>query len=114
MLLPLLSQLFGGAPLPLPPPVIVQPPPAPPPEPSPLTRPSVQLGTAGLFGGILAQLLGVVGTPFGMGEMPTTAGTLTTLLPLATAAIGATGGFGTLASIGLKLLGGLISSKAKP
>jgi hypothetical protein len=70
------------------------------------SRPSVQLSVAGLALSTILQALGIVGTPFGMGQSPTETGTLATLLPFATAAIGATGGFGALASIGLRLLSG--------
>ncbi len=41
-----------------------------------------------------------------MGQYPTETGTLATLIPIATAAIGATGGFGALANLGLSLLSG--------
>ena len=70
------------------------------------SKPSVQLSVAGLALSTILQALGIVGTPFGMGQSPTETGTLATLLPFATAAIGATGGFGALASIGLRLLSG--------
>jgi hypothetical protein len=54
----------------------------------------------------ILQALGIVGTPFGMGQYPTDIGTLATLIPIATGALGATGGFGALANLGLSLLGG--------
>ena len=69
-----------------------------------LSKPSVQLSVAGLGLSTILQALGFVGTPFGMGQYPSDAGTLATLVPIATAAIGATGGFGALGSIALKLL----------
>jgi uncharacterized protein (TIGR02594 family) len=74
---------------------------------SAMSRPSVQLSVAGLATTAILQALGIVGTPFGMGQNPTDIGTLSTLVPIATAAIGATGGFGALANIGLRLLSGL-------
>lgn len=74
-------------------------------RPSVLQKPSVQLGTAGLLITSVLQALGVVGMP--VGEMATQTGTLATLLSLGTAALGATGGFGKIASIGLNLLGSL-------
>jgi hypothetical protein len=41
-----------------------------------------------------------------MGQNPTDFGTLVTLVPIATAAIGTTGAFGALTNIGLRLLSG--------
>jgi hypothetical protein len=79
--------------------------PAEPTQPSVLQRPSVQLGTAGLLITSVLQALGVVGMP--VGEMATQTGTLATLFSLGTAALGATGGFGKLASIGINVLGAL-------
>jgi hypothetical protein len=72
-----------------------------------MSKPSVQLSVAGLGLSSILQALGIVGTPFGMGQYPTETGTLATLIPIATAALGATGGFGALANLGLSLLGGL-------
>ena len=69
-----------------------------------LSKPSVQLSVAGLGLSTILQALGIVGTPFGMGQEPTDIGTLATLVPIVTAAIGATGGFGALGSIALRLL----------
>jgi len=71
-----------------------------------LSKPSVQLSVAGLGLSTILQALGMVGTPFGMGQEPTDIGTLATLVPIITAAIGATGGFGALANIALRLLSG--------
>jgi hypothetical protein len=71
-----------------------------------MSRPSVQLSVAGLGVSSILQALGIVGTPFGMGQYPTDIGTLATLIPIATGALGATGGFGALANLGLSLLGG--------
>jgi hypothetical protein len=73
---------------------------------SAMSRPSVQLSVAGLGLSSILQALGIVGTPFGMGQYPTDIGTLATLVPIATGAIGASGGFGALANLGLRLLGG--------
>ena len=75
-----------------------------------MSKPSVQLGVAGLGLGTILQALGIVGTPFGMGDAPTQIGTLATLVPMATAAIGATGGFGALLNIGRTLFGGFRSA----
>jgi len=71
-----------------------------------LSKPSVQLSVAGLGLSTILQALGIVGTPLGMGQDPTPIGTLATLVPIATAAIGATGGFGALANIAFKLFSG--------
>ena len=85
------------------------PPPPPPPAPTPIIqRPSVQLGVAGLGIGSILQALGMVGMP--VGEAATQTGLLTTLVPAVVSAIGATGGFGSVLSLGLKLLGGLASA----
>ena len=69
-----------------------------------LSKPSVQLSVAGLGLSTILQALGFVGTPFGMGQNPSDYGTLATLVPIITAAIGATGGFGALGSIASGLL----------
>jgi hypothetical protein len=73
---------------------------------SAMSRPSVQLSVAGLGLSSILQALGIVGTPFGMGQYPTDIGTLATLVPITTGALGATGGFGALANLGLSLLSG--------
>src|SRR5262249_36978810 len=73
---------------------------------SAMSRPSVQLSVGGLALSTILQGLGYLGTPFGMGQSPTQTGTLATLIPILTGTIGATGGFGALANIGLKLLSG--------
>jgi lysozyme family protein len=78
-----------------------------------IQKPSVQLSVAGLGLSTLLQALGIAGTPFGMGAAPTAIGTLATLVPIATAAIGATGGFGALAGIGLRLFGGFLGAARK-
>jgi hypothetical protein len=104
LLLPLLFQALTSK----------QSPGAPPPAPEQpadttpmIQKPSVQLSVAGLGLSTILQALGFVGTPFGMGQVPTQAGTLATLVPIATAAFGATGGFGALQGMGRSLLGGL-------
>lgn len=84
-------------------PVVVQP------APSVLEKPSVQLSAAGLAGSLLAMAGDVLGTPFGAGTTPTTTGTLATLIPMATGLIGATGGFGTIAKLGLGIVGSILS-----
>jgi uncharacterized protein (TIGR02594 family) len=76
------------------------------PENSAMSKPSVQLSVTGLATTAILQALGIVGTPFGMGQYPTDIGTLATLVPIATGAIGATGGFGALANIALRLFSG--------
>jgi hypothetical protein len=75
-----------------------------------LSKPSVQLSVAGLGLSTILQALGFVGTPFGMGQNPSDYGTLATLVPIITAAIGATGGFGALGSIA----SGLLSAFRRP
>lgn len=119
-LVPVILQLLaaagkGTAPvLPAPQPAPPQPAAAPPgtaaPAPSRLERPSVQLGVFGTLAATILQSLGVIGTPLGMGTEPTTTGTLATLLPIATGLIGATGGWGTVARIGLGVLSGLANA----
>jgi hypothetical protein len=78
------------------------------------SRPSVQLSAAGLGVTSILQALGMIGTPFGMGQSPTDIGTLATLIPVVTGAIGATGGFGALLNGGRTLLGGLAGALGKP
>lgn len=65
-----------------------------------IQKPSVQLSAAGLALTSILQTIGIIGTPFGAGTQPTTAGTLATLIPILTGAIGMTGGFGSLLSFG--------------
>jgi hypothetical protein len=77
---------------------------------SAISKPSVQLSVAGLGLSTVLQALGIVGTPFGMGQYPTETGTLATLVPIITAAIGATSGFGALGSIA----SGLLSAFRRP
>lgn len=82
-----------------------------------LSRPSVQLGVAGLGITTILQALGTLGMPFGITQgptNPTTTGTMATLIPLVVTALGATGGFGTLLGAGSTLLSGLASAANKP
>jgi hypothetical protein len=111
LLLPLLYQVLTGRSWPGTTPELEKPQPTPKSTDTPaMSKPSVQLSVGGLALSTILQTLGIVGTPFGMGTDPTPIGTLATLVPLATAAIGATGGFGALASIGLKLFGGFLGA----
>jgi hypothetical protein len=120
MLLPLIYEKLTGKPLPGTTPVT---PPTPADQPaastqSILTRPSVQIGAAGLGISTILQALGAVGMPFGVTggpAAPTQTGTLATLIPLIIGAFGATGGFGALANVGGALLGGLanVANKSK-
>ena len=77
-----------------------------------IQKPSVQLSAAGLALTSILQAIGTIGTPFGMGTQPTTAGTLATLIPILTGAFGAAGGFGSLLSFARSLFSGL-AGKAK-
>ena len=116
LLLPLLYQALTGKPLP----GVTPPEPVTPADTSTKTaepviqKPSVQLSVAGLGLSTILQALGVVGTPFGMGTDPTPAGTLATIVPIATALLGATGGFGSLLGIGRKLLSGFAAAASAP
>jgi hypothetical protein len=105
LLLLLLSQLAGGKPSGGPaligsaaPPATSQA------STSAVQKPSVQISVAALAVSAILQVLGVVGTPFGLGAIPTTVGTLATLVPILTGAFGATGGFGALLNAGRALL----------
>lgn len=110
----LLAQLLGQ-PKP-PPPVVEQPKPAEPPPVIVKSEPktSVGLGLLGLFGSILGISTGTVGTPFGMGEDPTTAGTLSIVIPAAISAIGATGIFGPFGAILGRIAGAAFSAAKAP
>ena len=72
--------------------------------------PSVQLSAGGLGASLIAMATGLLGTPFGLGDVPTSNGTLATVIPIVTGLIGATGGWGSLASIAMKLIGGFASA----
>jgi Putative peptidoglycan binding domain len=103
LLLLLLSQLSSGKPLGGLTPAASATPPIASPTPA-VQKPSVQLSMAALAVSAILQVLGVVGTPFGLGAIPTTVGTLATLVPILTGAFGATGGFGALLNVGRALL----------
>ncbi len=61
-------------------------PPAPPkPATTVVQKPSVQLSIGALVASALGMATGTIGTPFGMGEVPTQTGTLATLLPIGSA-----------------------------
>ena len=79
-----------------------------------VSKPSVQLGIAGLGVSSILQALGILGTPFGMGAAPTTAGTLATLASALVGVFGATNGFGALQGIGRAILGIGKVSPSKP
>lgn len=104
---PLIAQVFK---LPAADPAPAPSAPAPAPTGTSLARPSVWLSIASLAAAALGIDQGVIGTPFGTGIAPTTTGTLSVLAPLATAAIGATGGFAPFAKIGLTIAGALAQS----
>jgi hypothetical protein len=109
LLLPLLIERLTGKPL-----SGVTPPASDKPADKPTTestapaiqKPSVQLSAAGLALTSILQVVGIIGTPFGLGALPTTIGTLATLVPMLTGAFGATGGFGALLGFGRTLLSG--------
>jgi uncharacterized protein (TIGR02594 family) len=79
-----------------------------------IKKPSVQLSTIALGIVSVLQAIGVVGTPFGMGQAPTDTGTLATLTPIITGLVGTTGAWGAIANIGLKLLGGFATKFTAP
>lgn len=117
LILPLLQQfaqqLASGQPLQLAPPAAEPPKPAPV-TPTSGTKPSVALGLAGLFASAIGMATGTVGTPFGVGVEPTTAGTLSILIPAAVSAIGATGVFGPFGAIAGRMLGAAFSAARAP
>jgi lysozyme family protein len=103
-----LERLEKVASLPaLPPPVIEQPKPPPPVTPKPAVGSDFIASLLALVGGIGLQGTGMVGLP--VGEAGTTAGFLTTLLPIATGALSLFTGSGITGS----LLGGLLNGIAK-
>src|SRR6266702_2591764 len=72
---------------------------APPPTPTPaLQRPSVQLSVLGGIATTVLQALGVVGMP--AGDAATHVGTLSTLIPIASAVFGSVGGWASSAKVG--------------
>lgn len=79
-----------------------------------VSRPSVQLGVAGLGLTAILQALGYVGTPFGLGAQPTQAGTLATLVPVLTGIFGATNGFGAILGGARALLQTFANARGKP
>jgi len=113
LLLPLLYQALTGRPWPDATPEPEKPRVTPPLETPAMSKPSVQLSVAGLALSTILQALGIVGTPFNMGQDPTQIGTLATLVPMITGTIGATGGFGALQNIGRRLFGGFASAASK-
>lgn len=114
-----LIRLLGGTPpaLPAPKPPVIDPAPAPVQPATPAAPPSVLPGLAGglsisaLIGALMGT--GTIGTPFEMGQAPTTAGTLAGIAALITPFLGAAGAGGTLLSVGRGLIGWL-ASKAAP
>lgn len=112
-----LAMMRGQTAPPMIPGTVVETPPVvlPPSTPTPITeKPSVQLSGIALALSTLLQAFGVVGTPFGItagGSEPSQTGTLATLIPMLTGLVGATGGWGAMLSMGIKLFGGLL---AKP
>lgn len=105
LLLALFTQLLNGKPVGGLTPAVGANPPASS-STSAVQRPSVQLSVAGLAFSAILQVLGIVGTPFGLGALPTAVGTLATLVPILTGAFGATGGFEALLKGGRWLFGG--------
>jgi hypothetical protein len=108
----ILAQLLGGAapkpaePVAPPPAVVVTPAPAEP-------KTSVGLGLLGLFGSAIGMATGQIGTPFGMGAEPTTAGTLAVLIPTAISAIGATGILGPWGAVAGRIVGAMAGAIAQ-
>lgn len=106
----ILAQLLGGA-VPKPPEPV-----APKPEPVVVTaapaapKTSVGLGLMGLFASAIGMATGQVGTPFGMGADPTTAGTLAVLIPAAISAVGATGILGPWGAVAGRVVGAVASA----
>jgi len=109
--------LLGGRQAPAePPPAVVETAPAPsaPVLPTPAReKPSVQLSAFAFAASTLLQILGVVGTPGGMGEAPTTIGTIATAAPILTGLVGMTGGWGAAVNLGLRLLGAFAAAPPK-
>lgn len=113
----ILAQLTGGQPIALPPPPVVEPPK--PPEPAPVVvksepKTAVGVGLIGLLGSVLGMVGGQIGTPFGMGEVPTTAGTLAVVIPAAISMIGATGIFGPFGAIAAKMASAAFAAATAP
>lgn len=123
-LLPIVLPLITGHALPaLPAPGIAQPEPQPVPQPVPvptpapaptpiLQKPSVQISTGVAAIDAILMLFDVIGTPFGMGKLPTDNGTAAIVAPLISAAFGATGGWGAIAQVALPLIGKIFGGLA--
>lgn len=82
---------------------------------SAITRPSVQISALAGIAGVAAQLFGGIAPP--VGETSSVIGTLTSFLPAASALMGLTGTWGTVAKVGLgalRLIGGAVSKSAAP
>ncbi len=85
--------------------MVLKAPPAPPPAPAPtpaLQRPSVQLSVLGGIATTVLQALGVVGMP--AGDAATHVGTLSTLIPIASAVFGSVGGWASIAKVVGKII----------
>jgi peptidoglycan hydrolase-like protein with peptidoglycan-binding domain len=82
-----------------------------------LSKPSVQLSAGALGIVSLLQAFGQMGMPFNLGSLAgkesTFTGTVATMIPLIVGAVGATGGWGALAGIAAKLLGGIVGAFKK-
>lgn len=114
-ILSILLPLLSGGQHALPPPA--QPLPAAEPPVVVTTSPpktSVGLGLLGLFGSAIGMATGAVGTPFGMGQDPTTAGTLSILIPAAISAVGATGIFGPFGAVAARIASAAFSAAKAP
>lgn len=123
LLLPLLYQRLTGKPWPGTP---ASPPAADGDQPA-VTKPSVQIGTAGLALSSILQAIGIIAPPFstalGAGTTAAAAGatipsplvgTLATVIPLVIAGFGATSGWTSLLGIGSSLLNAIGSAAKKP
>lgn len=121
MLAMILAQLTQGAtqgsqqpaPLPQPSPAPQNAPAASPAPATGVAKPSVQLSAVALAVSGILQYLGVLGTPFGMGENPTDVGTAAILGPALTAIVGATGAFGSVGAGVAKFLATVGQQAAK-
>ena len=86
-----------------------------------MSKPSVQIGAAGLGIASLLQAIGAIAPPFGMGSASANAatssspmvGTLATVIALVVAGIGATSGWGSLLGIASSLIGAIGSAAKK-
>jgi Putative peptidoglycan binding domain len=125
LLLPVLYQKITGQPWPGTVPVASVPTVVSP-TPSVMSKPSVQIGAAGLGIASLLQALGTIAPPFST-ALPAGAtaatnatfssplvGTLATVIPLVVAGFGATGGWGSLLGMAGSLLGAISNAANKP